>query len=62
MGADYVINQNDSDLIEKITKIRETVSPTIGFDTVGGDVSGAVFETLGDHGIMHVLGSLSGEK
>ena len=62
MGADYVLNQNDSDLIEKLTKLQKTVNPTIGFDAVGGDVSGAVFETLGQNGIMHVIDYLSEEK
>lgn len=62
MGADYVLNSNDSDLLEKVGKIQEEVGPTIGFDAVGGELSGAVFECMGESGIMHVYGALSGEK
>jgi NADPH2:quinone reductase len=62
LGADYVLNSNDEGLIPTITQLREEVGATIGFDCIGGDLSGAVFECLARNGKMYVYGSMSDEK
>jgi NADPH:quinone reductase-like Zn-dependent oxidoreductase len=63
LGADHVIDLSDKEnLMETITQLQKEVSPTCGFDCVGGEIAGAVFETLGRNGKLYIYGSMSGQK
>ncbi|CAD8110816.1 unnamed protein product [Paramecium sonneborni] len=58
-GADIILNQSDSDFLDKLKNVTQTLRATVFFDALGGELTGQILEAMPNHSICYVYGGLS---
>jgi NADPH:quinone reductase-like Zn-dependent oxidoreductase len=62
LGAEYVLDSSQEGFVEQLTQLSTQLNATIGFDAIGGDATGVMFNALQPGGSVHVYGGLSGKQ
>jgi NADPH:quinone reductase-like Zn-dependent oxidoreductase len=60
LGAEYVLDSSQEGFAEQLTQLSTQLNATIGFDAIGGEETGVMFNALQPGGTVHVYGALSG--
>jgi NADPH:quinone reductase-like Zn-dependent oxidoreductase len=60
LGAEYVLDSSQEGFAEQLTQLSTQLNATIGFDAIGGEETGVMFNALQPGGTVHVYGGLSG--
>jgi len=58
-GAKYVLVETDEDFDNQLTDICNKLNPSVGFDAVGGSLSGKIYNALAPNSDLVVYGGLS---
>lgn len=61
LGADHVLNSTAPHFLSQLTRIARELEATIAFDSVGGELSGALVQAMPQGGRLVVYGALAGE-
>jgi NADPH:quinone reductase-like Zn-dependent oxidoreductase len=61
LGAEYVLDSSQEGFVEQLTQLSTQLNATIGFDAIGGEATGVMFNALQSGGTVHVYGVLSGQ-
>lgn len=58
-GAKYVLTETDEDFDDQLKDICNKLKPTVGFDAVGGTLTGKMYHALAPHSDLVIYGGLS---
>lgn len=61
-GAKHVLVETQDDFLIKLSEISGKLKPRIGFDAVGGESGGHIFNALDNDSELVIYGGLSGKK
>lgn len=61
LGEEYVLCSSDEDFVERLSELSLQFNATVGFDAVGGEDTGTMFNALQPGGTLYVYGGLSGK-
>jgi NADPH:quinone reductase-like Zn-dependent oxidoreductase len=59
-GEKWVLNSTDDDFREKLRRYAKELNATIGFDAVGGELTGILFDAMPPKSKLIVYGALAG--
>ncbi len=60
-GVKHVLNSSEDDFDEQLRALASELKATAAIDAVGGELSGKLFNAIGDNGEVIVYGGLSGQ-
>lgn len=61
-GAKHVLVETDEDFDDQLKNICNKLKPTVGFDAVGGPLSGKIYNALAPHSDLIIYGGLSNKS
>ncbi|KAG9408755.1 hypothetical protein AC1031_020600 [Aphanomyces cochlioides] len=61
IGAKYIVNTSDADWKDQLKNMSSELGATLGFDAVGGSLTGEVLECMPNGSDLQVYGALSGQ-
>ncbi|KAG9408756.1 hypothetical protein AC1031_020601 [Aphanomyces cochlioides] len=61
IGAQYIVNTSDADWKDQLKNMSSELGATLGFDAVGGSLTGDVLECMPNGSDLQVYGALSGQ-
>ena len=61
-GAKYVLVETDELFDEQLKELTDKLKPTVGFDAVGGSLTGKIFNEMAPHSDLIVYGGLSNKN